>query len=165
MGQMSDSNDPSESASNRSDPANRKTTFLAFPNAPSHSALIDKLVEAGFYCEPNSKAKDRTVCFSCGLTLCDWEHGDDPLQLHYKRKPECAHIAKLFAEGKVKTEPQEPMHSIDEITNEDLKDIYKLLVKKEGGNEEKRKEVEERAKVHCSLVLNSFLSTLELSKS
>ncbi len=56
------------------------------------------MVEAGFYCVPDGQTKDKTVCFACGLTLFDWEDTDDPFVEHYKRRPDCPHISKLFSE-------------------------------------------------------------------
>lgn len=60
--------------------------------------MIDKLIDSGFYHEPNTKIRDRTVCYSCGLTLFDWKIDDNPYQVHYERRRDCAHIQKIISE-------------------------------------------------------------------
>ena len=43
-----------------------------------------KLAEAGFFYDPAPDGPDRCVCFSCGLSLVNWNPEDNPFQDHLK---------------------------------------------------------------------------------
>lgn len=43
-----------------------------------------KLAEAGFFFEKAQDGPDRCVCFSCGLSLVNWEANDNPFLDHLK---------------------------------------------------------------------------------
>lgn len=43
-----------------------------------------KLSEAGFFYDPAPDGPDRCVCFSCGLSLVNWNPDDNPFQDHLK---------------------------------------------------------------------------------
>ncbi|CAG9332210.1 unnamed protein product [Blepharisma stoltei] len=43
-----------------------------------------KLAEAGFFFDQAPDGNDRCVCFSCGLSLVNWDPNDNPFQDHLK---------------------------------------------------------------------------------
>ncbi|OMJ83849.1 hypothetical protein SteCoe_15150 [Stentor coeruleus] len=43
-----------------------------------------KLAEAGFFFDQAPDGNDRCVCFSCGLSLVNWNTDDNPFQDHLK---------------------------------------------------------------------------------
>ncbi len=59
---------------------------------------MERLVDAGFFSDADSKTKDNTVCFFCGLALCDWDESDNPYMLHLKHKASCAFVKKLLVD-------------------------------------------------------------------
>jgi Inhibitor of Apoptosis domain/U-box domain len=51
-----------------------------------------RLAKAGFYYSPRANAKDRCVCFCCGIALVHWEKFDDPWREHQKHAVTCAYV-------------------------------------------------------------------------
>lgn len=64
-----------------------RSRYESFEHWPkSIPVSVDLLVESGFY---YNKIGDRTSCFSCGLTVHNWEEGDDPWIEHMKNSKDC----------------------------------------------------------------------------
>ena len=55
---------------------------------------------AGFYKEshPSAIPNDKVTCYSCGITLCDWNPGDCPFKKHYTHMPlhGCSHLTSFY---------------------------------------------------------------------
>jgi hypothetical protein len=72
-----------------------------WPHCKSGSYLANPLTlaGAGFYSDPRPGSLDRTVCFSCGLALMEWEPHDDPVTQHKESGKECAYVRELDTLG------------------------------------------------------------------
>lgn len=46
----------------------------------------------GFFFQPRPNARDRCVCFCCGLALVQWEPSEDPMTEHRKHAPACSFV-------------------------------------------------------------------------
>ena len=55
-----------------------------------------RLAKAGFYYMGEI---DKVVCFSCGITLREWEQTDDPLVEHYKWSKNCVFLKMTGYKG------------------------------------------------------------------
>lgn len=96
-------------------PAVRKDTFIFFPEwSPVYKhALID----AGFYFTGD---RDTVKCFYCELTVSDWKTGDDPMEVHRTRSPQCQFVLKTLSNP---TPCQRQRHvSVDDSEESDLED-------------------------------------------
>ncbi|KAF3044279.1 hypothetical protein E8E12_003348 [Didymella heteroderae] len=51
------------------------------------------LVEAGWYYDPTLDTPDGATCAYCSLSLDAWDIGDDPMEEHRRRAPECLFFA------------------------------------------------------------------------
>jgi hypothetical protein len=51
------------------------------------------LVEAGWYYDPTLETPDGTTCAYCSLSLDEWDIGDDPMEEHRRRTPDCLFFA------------------------------------------------------------------------
>ena len=82
-----------------------------------------ELVEAGFY----MVARNQVRCFSCNVLVhvLDWKRGDDVVDKHYQRSPNCGFVKELL-NGVVSGIPNH--HSCSE------KPLIKVRVKKEGSS-------------------------------
>uniref|UniRef100_A0A8D0HI17 Uncharacterized protein n=1 Tax=Sphenodon punctatus TaxID=8508 RepID=A0A8D0HI17_SPHPU len=68
----------------------RMSTFSTFPlNVPVSER---SLARAGFY---YTGLKDKVKCFSCGLMLDNWKHGDSAMDKHKQLYPSCSFIQGL----------------------------------------------------------------------
>lgn len=56
---------------------NRLISFKKWPSQSGQSAIT--MSEAGFF---YSEIRDITICFFCGLALCDWIRSDNPWDEH-----------------------------------------------------------------------------------
>ena len=65
----------------------RKKTFENWPLESKVSA--ESLAQDGFFYIGRDGTDDRVVCFSCGLGLNSWMHGDIPSVEHAKHSPYC----------------------------------------------------------------------------
>jgi len=105
-----------------------------YPEAPS----LQELSQSGFY---SIQSKDTCVCCACGLTLEQWESGDNVSQIHQNFSPNCPLI-------KLQNMVQEPVgnaqaNDAKNVENKFLLDLKKLLdaecyriVKKSGHSED-----------------------------
>jgi hypothetical protein len=57
------------------------------PNAGYPS--VDQMVAAGWFYDPTEETPDGVTCAYCARALDAWDIGDDPMQEHRKRSPEC----------------------------------------------------------------------------
>lgn len=51
------------------------------------------MVEAGWYYDPTLDTPDGATCAYCSLSLDAWDIGDDPMEEHRRRAPECLFFA------------------------------------------------------------------------
>jgi hypothetical protein len=51
------------------------------------------LVDAGWYYDPTLETPDGTTCAYCSLSLDEWDMGDDPMEEHRRRTPDCLFFA------------------------------------------------------------------------
>ncbi|KAJ8585228.1 BIR-domain-containing protein [Rhizopogon salebrosus TDB-379] len=68
--------------------SNSASTTVKWPHPTSFNANPTSLAEAGFYWSPSWKDRDTVICFLCSKELSDWDHEDDPLEIHWER---CGH--------------------------------------------------------------------------
>lgn len=68
----------------------RTTTFTEWPKVMRHK--VPSLVEAGFFYTGRG---DQVQCFSCGVTINDWEEDDDPWVQHAVWQPDCKFLQLL----------------------------------------------------------------------
>ncbi|KAL1604153.1 hypothetical protein SLS59_003946 [Nothophoma quercina] len=54
---------------------------------------IEQLVEAGWYYDPTLDTPDGATCAYCSLSLDAWDVGDDPMEEHRRRAPDCLFFA------------------------------------------------------------------------
>ncbi|KAF3040030.1 hypothetical protein E8E11_006145 [Didymella keratinophila] len=54
---------------------------------------VEQLVEAGWYYDPTLDTPDGATCAYCSLSLDAWDIGDDPMEEHRRRAPECLFFA------------------------------------------------------------------------
>ncbi|KAJ4982917.1 AT hook domain-containing protein [Stagonosporopsis vannaccii] len=54
---------------------------------------IEQLVEAGWYYDPTLDTPDGATCAYCSLSLDAWDIGDDPMEEHRRRAPDCLFFA------------------------------------------------------------------------
>ncbi|KAF9700066.1 hypothetical protein EKO04_001516 [Ascochyta lentis] len=54
---------------------------------------IEQLVEAGWYYDPTLDTPDGATCAYCSLSLDAWDAGDDPMEEHRRRAPDCLFFA------------------------------------------------------------------------
>ncbi|XP_011876985.1 PREDICTED: baculoviral IAP repeat-containing protein 3-like [Vollenhovia emeryi] len=66
----------------------RLTSFAEWPKVLS--CLKKRLAAAGLFYTGNS---DRTRCFTCGITIVQWELDDDPWQNHAKCSRTCSYLS------------------------------------------------------------------------
>lgn len=52
-----------------------------------------QLVEAGWYYDPTLDTTDGATCAYCSLSLDAWDIGDDPMEEHRRRAPDCLFFA------------------------------------------------------------------------
>jgi hypothetical protein len=52
-----------------------------------------QLAEAGWYYDPSPEQQDGVTCPYCSLSLDGWDAGDDPLEEHRRRAPDCLFFA------------------------------------------------------------------------
>lgn len=52
-----------------------------------------QLVEAGWYYDPTLDTPDGATCAYCSLSLDAWDVGDDPMEEHRRRAPDCLFFA------------------------------------------------------------------------
>jgi baculoviral IAP repeat-containing protein 7/8 len=87
----------------------RLASFVEWPLQISQKPEI--MSRAGFFYTGRG---DRTICFYCGLKICDWEIDDDPFYQHRKFRQKC-----FFSEENTTSENQPS----------NLNDDYRLLCK------------------------------------
>lgn len=60
-------------------------------NEKSHPFCTpESLAQCGFYhVESFTQNKDRVICYSCGIDLCNWQPSDNPKEAHRKFSPQC----------------------------------------------------------------------------
>ena len=51
------------------------------------------MVEAGWYYDPTLETPDGATCAYCSLSLDEWDIGDDPMEEHRRRTPDCLFFA------------------------------------------------------------------------
>ena len=72
------------------------TTIARFKSYKYWDGVIPpkELVEAGFY----MIARNQVKCFSCSIVahVLDWKKGDDAVDIHYLRSPNCSFIKELL---------------------------------------------------------------------
>uniref|UniRef100_A0A8C3R9U4 BIR protein n=2 Tax=Cyanoderma ruficeps TaxID=181631 RepID=A0A8C3R9U4_9PASS len=70
----------------------RISTFSTFPmNAPVSER---SLARAGFY---YTGVQDKVKCFSCGLTLDNWQPGDNAMEKHKQLYPSCSFVQRTLS--------------------------------------------------------------------
>ncbi|KAI2476900.1 BIR domain containing protein [Pyrenophora tritici-repentis] len=71
--------------------AARRSTFAdMWPLDPSAGyPTVDQMVAAGWFYDPSTDTPDGVTCPYCALALDAWDIGDDPMQEHRRRSPEC----------------------------------------------------------------------------
>ncbi|KAJ7412655.1 Inhibitor of apoptosis protein [Willisornis vidua] len=70
----------------------RMSTFSTFPvNAPISER---SLARAGFY---YTGVQDKVMCFSCGLTLDNWQPGDNAMEKHKQLYPSCSFVQSMLS--------------------------------------------------------------------
>ncbi|NXU65212.1 BIR protein, partial [Horornis vulcanius] len=70
----------------------RMSTFSTFPmNAPVSER---SLARAGFY---YTGVQDKVKCFSCGLTLDNWQPGDNAMEKHKQLYPSCSFVQRMLS--------------------------------------------------------------------
>eukprot|EP00211_Chloroparvula_japonica_P001108 CAMPEP_0119126236 /NCGR_PEP_ID=MMETSP1310-20130426/5238_1 /TAXON_ID=464262 /ORGANISM="Genus nov. species nov., Strain RCC2339" /LENGTH=561 /DNA_ID=CAMNT_0007116387 /DNA_START=122 /DNA_END=1807 /DNA_ORIENTATION=+ len=72
--------------------SDRKASFRSWPHSSNYLAQPARLAKAGFYHQARSNARDRVVCFCCGLALIAWERNEDPFVEHKKHSSACAFV-------------------------------------------------------------------------
>ncbi|EOA92011.1 hypothetical protein ACJQWK_04241 [Exserohilum turcicum] len=50
---------------------------------------VDQMVAAGWFYDPSTDTPDGVTCPYCSLALDAWDIGDDPMQEHRRRSPDC----------------------------------------------------------------------------
>ncbi|KAH7383269.1 hypothetical protein BKA66DRAFT_418128 [Pyrenochaeta sp. MPI-SDFR-AT-0127] len=50
---------------------------------------VDQLIAAGWYYDPADDTPDGVTCPYCSLSLDAWDAGDDPMEEHRRRSPDC----------------------------------------------------------------------------
>ncbi|XP_053825901.1 inhibitor of apoptosis protein-like [Vidua macroura] len=74
----------------------RMSTFSAFPmNTPVSER---SLARAGFY---YTGVQDKVKCFSCGLTLDNWQPGDNAMEKHKQLYPRCSFVQRMLSVNNV----------------------------------------------------------------
>ncbi|NXB30149.1 BIR protein, partial [Eulacestoma nigropectus] len=70
----------------------RMSTFSTFPmNTPVSER---SLARAGFY---YTGVQDKVKCFSCGLTLDNWQSGDNAMEKHKQLYPSCSFVQSVLS--------------------------------------------------------------------
>ncbi|NWW04492.1 BIR protein, partial [Oreocharis arfaki] len=70
----------------------RMSTFSTFPmNTPVSER---SLARAGFY---YTGVQDKVKCFSCGLTLDNWQPGDNAIEKHKQLYPSCSFVQSMLS--------------------------------------------------------------------
>nr|XP_005482646.1 baculoviral IAP repeat-containing protein 2 [Zonotrichia albicollis] len=70
----------------------RMSTFSTFPmNTPVSER---SLARAGFY---YMGVQDKVKCFSCGLTLDNWQPGDNAMEKHKQLYPSCTFVQRMLS--------------------------------------------------------------------
>ncbi|XP_064574570.1 baculoviral IAP repeat-containing protein 2 [Zonotrichia leucophrys gambelii] len=70
----------------------RMSTFSTFPmNTPVSER---SLARAGFY---YTGVQDKVKCFSCGLTLDNWQPGDNAMEKHKQLYPSCTFVQRMLS--------------------------------------------------------------------
>lgn len=71
--------------------AARRSTFAdMWPLDPAEGfPTVDQMVAAGWFYDPSTDTPDGVTCPYCALALDAWDVGDDPMQEHRRRSPEC----------------------------------------------------------------------------
>ncbi|CAO2655896.1 Nn.00g046990.m01.CDS01 [Neocucurbitaria sp. VM-36] len=59
---------------------------------------VDQMVDAGWYYDPADGAADGVTCAYCSLSLDAWDAGDNPMEEHRRRSPDCLFftLAQLY---------------------------------------------------------------------
>ncbi|KFP52191.1 Inhibitor of apoptosis protein [Cathartes aura] len=70
----------------------RMSTFSTFPINVSVSER--SLARAGFY---YTGVQDKVKCFSCGLTLDNWQPGDNAMEKHKQLYPSCSFVQNMLS--------------------------------------------------------------------
>lgn len=74
----------------------RMSTFSTFPtNTPVSER---SLARAGFY---YTGVQDKVKCFSCGLTLDNWQPGDNAMEKHKQLYPSCTFVQRMLSVNNV----------------------------------------------------------------
>ncbi|NWZ10203.1 BIR protein, partial [Agelaius phoeniceus] len=74
----------------------RMSTFSTFPmNTPVSER---SLARAGFY---YMGVQDKVKCFSCGLTLDNWQPGDNAMEKHKQLYPSCTFVQRMLSVNNV----------------------------------------------------------------
>eukprot|EP00158_Paraphelidium_tribonemae_P004346 Partr_v1_DN26702_c0_g1_i4_m9122 putative Baculoviral IAP repeat containing len=73
--------------------ARLKTFANWWPHESVKSISSKVMAKAGMVYAPTSDSDDCVRCFRCQLTLDGWESGDDPVEEHFKRSPNCPFFA------------------------------------------------------------------------
>lgn len=101
-----------------------KARLKSFKFWPMISISIQKLADCGFfYTGYGTPCEDEVTCFFCGLSLGNWEHGDDPLIEHDKFSPNCNYLS-------IKIDKKQDTSKEHEFINEACKIFSKSLVEK-----------------------------------
>lgn len=79
----------------------RMSTFSTFPmNTPVSER---SLARAGFY---YTGVQDKVKCFSCGLTLDNWQPGDNAMEKHKQLYPSCTFVQRMLSVNSVGLSPR-----------------------------------------------------------
>ncbi|XP_041343123.1 inhibitor of apoptosis protein-like [Pyrgilauda ruficollis] len=74
----------------------RMSTFSTFP---TNTPLSERsLARAGFY---YTGVQDKVKCFSCGLTLDNWQPGDNAMEKHKQLYPSCSFVQRMLSVNNV----------------------------------------------------------------
>jgi E3 ubiquitin-protein ligase XIAP len=93
--------------------ANRLMTFESHGWQSSCPVKPTELAKSGFYYSGNG---DTVICFSCGVSLKEWERGDTADGEHRRANPSC-----LFLNGKSSTNEQQGVMPVRDLANEDTR--------------------------------------------
>lgn len=106
------------------DYSNKEARLKSFKHLPlDFSVTKEALADAGFHIVRTSPVTVK--CESCDLIVAEWKKGDDPLSVHYQRKPDCPFLKEL--EG---SSPDLELLPPPIMTQEELKSICKQPLEK-----------------------------------
>ena len=106
------------------DYSTKEARLKSFKHLPSDFIVTkEELADAGFHIVRRNPVTVK--CESCDLIVVEWKKGDDPLSVHYRRKPDCPFLKEL--EG---SSPELELLAPPIMTQEELKSICKQPLEK-----------------------------------